>query len=451
MPLRIALAILAGAAVACDQRLTITPVNESFNNTKADDALNRATTALTTRDTSNDVACPVIFSRNGNVPTPVSGRNTIDTDGQLRDTFAKPGYVKVVHRLNRCGGQTNAAIIGCAKQDNMIVEDLTDNDDPGTGADLAGILWAHEFGHSQGLPHRDDRGPVSCPECGEGVCFDPCAFFPAPPNTLVMSPSIGTANLRINDNECRKFMEPQTAPIQISCTVCEGGLCYNQCNLGNFSQTDASAAPGAKVDIREFVRRIYPDSMPIDEMMQYGPEDVPALVAMLDDPRERGAWPMITSVLGVIGDDRAAEALMTFVTKPRSGFLRGGTRRSIGSGIVALGYLVERSGNRKALDFLIRGSEPAFWDAQPGMRWRSSTAPTRTARNRRMASFAVMGLGLSGHREAWEALQTRWDAMDRGADDAPADEVATMKELVEQSMGDHKRVSRVGLRGYYRN
>ena len=449
MRVRVAALILAVVPVACDQRLSITPVNESFNNTKADDALQRATAALLVKDNASDVGCEVVFNRSGNVPAPVSGRNTLDTDQHLKDTFAKPGYVKVVHKINRCAGRTNAAIIGCAKKDNMIVEDLTDNDDPSTGAELAGILWAHEFGHTQGLSHRDDRPPASCPECGEGVCFDPCALFPIGPNTLIMAPSIGTANVRVNQAECNKFREPQTAPVQIACNICEGGVCFNQCNIGIGGKVEGVEGAPEKVDVREFVRRIYPDTMPIEEAMLYGPEDVPALMEMLADPKERASWPMVASVLGIIGDDRAADALIRFATQPRRGWLRGDMGRSIGSAVVALGYLVERSNNPRALDFLARASEPAFWDRQAGMRWQSAIARTRAERNRRMADFAVMGLGLSGSPAAWAALERRWDALDRGNEDAPSEQIAEMQALVEQSMDDHERISRVGLAGYY--
>ena len=438
-------AILVSVSFACDQRLSITPVNEGFNNAKADDALQRATAALLAQDGPDDVACGVVLNRSGNVPTPISGRNTLDTDQHVADTFAKPGYVKVVHKINRCRRTTAATIIGCAITGNMIVEDLTDNGDSGIGGDLAGILWAHEFGHTQGLPHRDP--PTSCIECIQpGICFDPCAVAPRPPPNRVMASFITPNNLRVNQTECNAFRKPRSS---VACNICEGGICFDQCRIGTSAEIPGAEVPGDKVDIREFVRRIYPDSMPIEAAMQYGPEDIPVLLEMLVDEEERASWPMVASVLGIVGDDRAAEALIDFITKERRGWLRSDMNRAIGSALVALGYLVNQSGDPAALRFLSRASAPGFWEHQQGLRWQSAIARTRGERSRRMAGFAVMGLGLSGDPAAWTALEQRWQVLDRRDEDAPTGEIDEMKALVEQSMEDHARVSRAGLRGYY--
>ena len=62
--------------------------------------------------------------------------------------------VKLVPALDYCGGY-NTSIIGCAfvsSSKNMILEYLG-------AVSLDGILWAHEFGHNQGLVHPNPSIP----------------------------------------------------------------------------------------------------------------------------------------------------------------------------------------------------------------------------------------------------------------------------------------------------
>ena len=435
--------LLFAGTLGCDQFLTITRVNEAFSNSNADTAIESANVTLQIAHGSNDFGCPVILRRSGDV-VPVSGNNTIDTDAQLRTIFRVPGYVKVVHKINRCGRMTSAGIIGCASPHNMIVEDLKDNDFP--NRPLEGILWAHEFGHTQGLPHR--VVPTSCVSCEGGVCIDFCAGFPPDPFSTVMAPFIGLNNRLVSQQECSALLVPINAPV--SCISCEGGVCIDFCSFG-IGGSEPAPANARKAPIEEFVRRVYFDSMPFEEAMRYGPEEIPTLKRMLSDPLERASWPMVASVLGVIGDDASAHALIDFVVRERSGKMRGDMYRAVGSAIVALGYLVERSGSPTALEFLSQASEPGFWERQPRMHWTSSAGPTRAARNQRLADFAVMGLGLSGHREAMPALRRRWEKLSQRRATGSAQEQQAMQEVVEQAMDDHSVVTKHGLGRYYRN
>jgi uncharacterized repeat protein (TIGR01451 family) len=74
---------------------------------------------------------------------------TIGTSSELNAVFGVTSHgVKVVPSLEYCGG-FNTSIIGCAaigSPTNLILEHLG-------SATLDGILWAHEFGHNQGLFH----------------------------------------------------------------------------------------------------------------------------------------------------------------------------------------------------------------------------------------------------------------------------------------------------------
>lgn len=451
---RIDLLVAAGLALAatlgCDQSLSITPVNESYSQSRADLAFQRSSEALRTSSLGVDVACPVRLLRTGGT-TAVAGNNTINTDSELRTIFRVPGYMKVVNKLNRCGGRTSANLIGCAQLGNptMIVEDLADNgvagDDDATET-YQGVLIAHEFGHTQGLRHRQEATPCAV-VCEAGVCFDECALVPAVPT--LMSPNIGPTNNVINTAECNALLKPLPAPASAPCTICEGGICFDQCNIGFGGVSEPPPAGSARAPVRDFVRRMYPDTMPFAEAMRYGPEDMPTLLEMLADPRERMHWSMIASVIGIVADERSAGVLIDFVAKERRGRIRPAEYRAIASAIVALGYTVERSRDPRALAFLIQASEPGFWSRQPRMAWTSRAAPNGE-RNNRLRELAVMGLGLSGHRDAWLTLQRHWSTLRLRQGQGSDAEQRAMQELVEQAMGDHERVTKDGLAAYYR-
>ena len=125
------------------------------SNAQVDALLLRASEIMQTADSSADIACCVALQRNGPVGTFNTTDGFINTRTELNALFNLNSYqVKVVPALDYCGGY-NPGIIGCAyisSSKNMILEYLGD-------VTLDGILWAHEFGHNQGLYHPDP--PVS--------------------------------------------------------------------------------------------------------------------------------------------------------------------------------------------------------------------------------------------------------------------------------------------------
>ena len=147
----------------------------SLSNAQADAILNDASTVLQVDDGAGDVACSVSLVRSGNVTVFTTGDGSLDTNAELSAVFGLPGNVKVVDDVNFCGG-FNPSIIGCGQTpgSSFITERFTANQE--------GILWAHEFGHNQGLPHRSDS------------------------TDNLMFPSIGVNRLRINQTECNAFL-----------------------------------------------------------------------------------------------------------------------------------------------------------------------------------------------------------------------------------------------------
>ena len=148
----------------------------SVTNARASQILAAASDALQTDDGTDDVACCVTLQPDGTVTTFTTGDGSIDSRAEFSAVIALPGYVKVVNQINWCGSFA-PNIIGCAPVPggSLAVIRFTVNQE--------GILWAHEYGHTKGLPHRRDRGD------------------------LVMFPSAGINHRKVNEAERVAFLD----------------------------------------------------------------------------------------------------------------------------------------------------------------------------------------------------------------------------------------------------
>ena len=415
MQRQILFAILAAVALgtsACEQFVTVTRVlPEVYDPGQADQDLASATNALVTMDAPDDIVCPVGFTRSGGIGTlslAAPNNNVVDTDTELNQVFNASGHMKVVQEINRCG-VTNVNIFGCAGS-TFIVEDLRDNNNGSSQFASMGPLVAHEYGHTKGLPHRAVNN-----------------------SNFVMNASIGPNSLRVSSAECMAY-QAGSSPIQPAVP-----------DLG-----EAEAAGAGPVSIQEFVRRFYPDTMPFAEAAQFGPEVVPALLTMLADSDERLHWPMIASVIGIVGGPERADDLIAFIERPRIGRLSRQEYDGVRAAIVALGYLVEGTGSTRALDYLMSASDPGAWNRKAGMRgWQMPRGGSWGERNQRLAVHAVMGLGLSGHPEAKLALEQWRTRLERRNGVGSAAQQTSMLGVVQQALDDQRQVSRAGLALYY--
>ncbi len=145
----------------------------SLDNATADAILASASSVLQTKDGPDDVACPVKLTRAGNVTVFATGGGSVNTAAQFNALIALPGHVKVVNQINWCG-TFQPGIIGCSPVggNSQVVVRYTANEE--------GILWAHEYGHTRGLGHRNDTNAV-------------------------MNPFIGITETRVNSAECAAF------------------------------------------------------------------------------------------------------------------------------------------------------------------------------------------------------------------------------------------------------
>jgi hypothetical protein len=393
----------------------------NLTNADADGITAAASTILQTNDGAGDVGCPVALSRDGDVNEFAEGDGSIDSEAEFSALVALPGWVKVVSQINWCGALI-PNVIGCAPV-------------PGTSlavvrfdAGLEGHLWAHEFGHNKGLSHRND---------------DPDA---------VMNGVIGDTHRRITAAECDAYKIPPAAALMAAAGPPQPGPMPQQAQAGPASQSAqaAAAAPGAQaaaMNIRDFVRQIFIHGVPYEEVSGYDASVVPTLLEMLNDPAEQQYWPNIVVVLGMIGDQRAVDPLISFIEA--HALPDGLSRRHYAaktSALMALGYLVNKSGDRKALDYLKASATPDAWAAKDI----SGIAPFQRSvseRNRDFSKYAILGLALTGSPEAAQVLR---QLQVPAASPTTREFQAQVGDVISEALRENQKISEQGLMNYYR-
>jgi hypothetical protein len=369
----------------------------TLSNAEADRILADATTVLQTNDGPGDVVCPVTLVRNGDVPAFADGDGSIDSGAEFTALIGLPGHIKAVNQINWCGGLI-PNVIGCAPVpgNSLAIVRFTPT--------LEGILWAHEFGHNKGRGHRD-----------------------ADPNA-VMNGTIGSTHRRIDSAERDAFLTPTVGTL-VAATV----------------MPHQSGAPGL-MDIRDFVRQVFIHGVPYQEASKYDASVVPTLLGMLNDPAEEAYWPNIVVVLGMIGDEQAVEPLISFIEADVQGGLSREHYAAKTSAMMALGYLINKTGNQRALTYLTDSVAPETWAAR-GM---AGTAPFQAStaeRDRDFSKHAILGLALSGRPEAAQALRS---LQQPAATEAQRAFQAQVSGLVSEALAEHQRIATQGLKDYYR-
>ena len=450
-----------------DRALTVSRHNTvTLTNARVDEILNDATTVLQTNDGPGDVACGVRIRRNGNVGVFNTGDGSIDTQAELTQIFNLAGNVKVVGDVNWCANQFNTSFIGCGQTPgtSFITERFT--------ANLEGILWAHEFGHNQGLPHRDasndnvmffsigaNRRRVNQGECTAFRGSAGAEAAAAAAEDLIGTPAMSmaedvsemdavvvTASMADENASSAPMAEPEE-----DATMTDGSEAGE---MPTGSETGAMAAT-ERPPVAEFVRQIYYEGLPLDQAAGYGEEDVDVLIAMLNDPAEVLYHENIALTLGMIGSERAVEPLIAYIaTGPSAGAVQAaaageGTARRAYKGrvgaVMALGYIVNLADSERALEYLIESTTPSVW-GQRAMSGLPGEAAPEGGLERDLAKYAIFSLGLSGNAEAAAHLRTLLDPATMGEE---AEFRTQMSAEIAQGLDLNEEVSREGLVEYY--
>lgn len=353
-----------------------------------------ASEVLTTDDGANDVACPTTFQLQGTVTTFTTGDGSVDSQAEYLAVRATGGRVHVVRDITWCGGPAPAAI-GCSDTPGTCMVVMRDSDTA-----VEAVLWAHEFGHNQDL---DDNGIAG----------------------NVMNGTIRTTNRNVSQAQCNAYRG-----------VSPGLRAREQ-------RQTPSEREESEMDIKDFVRRRYVHGVPYTRASSYPADVVPVLLEMLRDPREESYRANIVATLGMIGDPRAIQPLFEL-------FSEGGdqlsdqefkVRKTI---VISLGYLLNRTENREALEFLLEGLNPESWSKRAG--WDSPEGMSEEHTQSQLTKMAIWGLALSGRPEAREALFSLQQAPLATFSE---DTKSLFLEVVREAIDTYSVVAEQGLLGFY--
>ena len=202
----------------------------------------------------------------------------------------------------------------------------------------------------------------------------------------------------------------------------------------------------AAFPVVQFVRHIYFEGRPIDEASRFAGDSVPLLLDMLGDPLEQPYWGNVVVLLGIIGDPRAVDPLIGFLEQPVTGELPRSLFKAKTAALPALGYLLNKQPtNPKALAYLQDSLDPTFWGKRQ-LGWNlAQDQGGGSARDLRLTKMAIMGLGLSGHPTAKNALQSLQAGRVPGA-------VPYQKQIAPilgEAMKAHGVIAQTGIKGYY--
>ena len=340
---------------------------------EADRILGDMGTILQSDDSGPDVATPVQFVRNGAVRVlPATVPATIATSADLTALLTAGSGVKVVGAIRWCGGPGDN-IIGCAPVGSTTVNVAAVRFD----ADQEGLIWVHEYGHNCGLGHRTD---------------DPRA---------VMFPSVGSDHNVVDAAESAAYL---AGPLNVTGKVMPASAC--NCDMNGLR---------APEDVRDFVRQRWIEGVPYELASQYGEADAKKLLDWLvNEPEQHEAiLPQIVATLGYIGSAIATQALIDFVSGPRTGRVVFNAKNIA---LIRLGDLANRSGSQAAVDFLaqvasdiglaraLAAPQAAFEQldaAKAGV-----TALTAETLAAELAVSATFGLALSGTEPARRTVES---------------------------------------------
>jgi hypothetical protein len=198
--------------------------------------------------------------------------------------------------------------------------------------------------------------------------------------------------------------------------------------------------------VEAFVHRVHVHGVPYDQARQFDARAVPILEDLLADRREEAYWPNIVVTLAMVGDAEVGARLIEFIDRPQTGTLSSSAYAAKTGALMALGYLINHTGDRRSLDYLIQAASPDFWAAR-NLRWQSPNEPTPDGRNLQFATMAMLGLALSGHPDAVAALE----AMQRPARDPRARLVQQARsEVLGEALKASRAIAADGLSEYYR-
>ena len=150
-----------------------------------------------------------------------------------------------------------------------------------------------------------------------------------------------------------------------------------------------------EASVRRFIAGSHMHGIPYAPANDLGPAALPTLYAMLrEDPEGPELWKIIITI-GDIGSLSSFDSLRAFMWDRYKGRIGENVFSAETSALYAIGSL-RGPGSDRALDYLVKGTNPKFWASLPWRYRDRGSAEIRTI----LANCAVGGLGLTGTAKA---------------------------------------------------
>ncbi len=170
--------------------------------------------------------------------------------------------------------------------------------------------------------------------------------------------------------------------------------------------TNVSSQQETQPDVRAYIQGQAAHGYSYRELSTlYDSTAVPSLIKALNSDAEEENWARAARLLGIVGDERAVGALIDFIEKGGSQTISRAHNNARHTALRSLGNLINRTGNERALEYLVEGLTPSVWRERNVMGV-VQYADSYAEYDLLLSKYAVFGLAESGHPQAGEALRT---------------------------------------------
>ena len=335
-------------------------IDQEFSAGRLDTILAQASSILqTVEEDCPDVSCPVTFQRSGAIETFDGDTAIITSEAQLDAVFAHPADIKIVTLMvGVCGVSTPGEmteILGCAVVGDSVV----------ISQDAPFDVWAHEWGHVQGLPHRND-------------CW-----------TNIMH-SVALETNAVDEGERDAFLSPTPSGLFFKAPPADKD------DLGLSLRRQEDETPAAWVE--RVVSRRYIAGLPSAAVADAPLAETAALL-------EEAMWGEASAVqrrnairaLGLLGDHELCPELIRLLDE-FSGVLSAAELATASEALLALGRLAGDDPTGQAVEYLIAATTPQTW-SERGLVLRRAQAEDISLADA-LGRISILSLGIADHPTA---------------------------------------------------
>ncbi len=201
------------------------------------------------------------------------------------------------------------------------------------------------------------------------------------------------------------------------------------------AQTGSEADAEFEARIGDFVDRPHPNGVALAAARNLGPQATQTLIRILSDQTQAVRWSVAATALAMIGEPAGVAAVIEFIERPVRPETAEFSPWARSNALLSLGYAVNREGGPLALDYLLDGLSNAVWQK------RLSGTEGQGTPISELIEYTVIGLALTGHPRAREAIQ-------RVIDDETMP--TELRETAMQALEEFALVEAIGIEAYDR-